>query len=478
MGEGILGISAGGWLCMLGYTMLPLAWWWHHRGYDRWALAILLLCAGLLRLGPSLDPCLHEWDERYHALVAKHLLDDPFTPQLYTDPALPHDDANWTQARIWLHKPPLALWCIALSLKFFGLHPWAVRLPSILFSCLAVLLCHALARSMASSRVAFWSALLFAINGHLVELASGRTSTDHIDALLVVFVLAGVFASKRMAGDRSYIWAVVCGGCMGLAFLTKSWPALLIVPIALANLLAGPGQRPFASLALFSIVIFTGLVVAVPWQFHLYQAFPEAMAEASRSHLAHFGQAIEAHGRPWTYFWSQLPMIHGELAPLALIWFIAVPFRKRPREHAALLVWLLLPYIVFSFALTKMPGYTALAAPAMCMILAMAIEQWSLTRASSKVQRVTALVGSVGLVLLPVRFSVDRTRPLVFPEQRYPPPPHFLSGSTRTVVTECPFPIELMFHTRVAAAYAEDLSPGVKSELEAKGYRIVRFDER
>ena len=250
MVEAIPGIPAGAWLCIAGYALLPIAWLWHRRGLDHRALAVLMLCAGLIRLGPSLDPCLHEWDERYHALVAKHLLEHPLKPTLYNDPLLPHDVGSWASGHVWLNKPPLSLWSIALSLKCFGLSPWAVRLPSLLLSVFAVALLYSLARMLASRMVAFWAALLFGIQGHLVELASGRTSNDHPDTFLLVFVLAALFAAARMARSGSLPWAVACGVLSGLAFLSKSWPALVIVPVALLFLFgrADIGKRPNAHL--------------------------------------------------------------------------------------------------------------------------------------------------------------------------------------------------------------------------------------
>jgi len=100
MGGEFLGVPANGWVTLSGYALLPLAWWWHQRNRERAALAILVVCAGLLRLGPSLDPCLYDWDERYHALVAKHLIAHPLTPTLYDDAALPHDDSSWAHAHV------------------------------------------------------------------------------------------------------------------------------------------------------------------------------------------------------------------------------------------------------------------------------------------------------------------------------------------------------------------------------------------
>ena len=169
-------------------------------------------------------------------------------------------------------------------------------------------------------------------------------------------------------------------------------------------------------------------------------------------------------------------MIHGELVPVALIWFIAVPFRKSPREHAALLVWWLLPYLVFSLAVTKMPGYTAIAAPAICIIIGMAIERWS-SIDLPKAIRIPALIGAAGLVLLPLRFSLDRTRPWAATSPRYTIPPELVHGSPHMVVTNCPIPIEVMFHTPVAAAYGGDLDPAQREVLRRQGYFLVGFQD-
>jgi 4-amino-4-deoxy-L-arabinose transferase-like glycosyltransferase len=80
----------------------------------------------------NLDHFLILWDEQYHALVAKNMLKNPFKPTLYPVELLDYDYRNWSANYIWLHKQPLFLWQIALSLKIFGTTELAVRLPSIL----------------------------------------------------------------------------------------------------------------------------------------------------------------------------------------------------------------------------------------------------------------------------------------------------------------------------------------------------------
>src|SRR5688572_19000026 len=108
----------------LGWGTVRLA----RRGQPRAAALLLVLIALLLRAFAAADPHLHEWDERYHAVVAKNLLRHPLQPTLYDDPVMPYDHRDWFASHVWLHKPPLALWTMATSIGLFGANEAAVRL--------------------------------------------------------------------------------------------------------------------------------------------------------------------------------------------------------------------------------------------------------------------------------------------------------------------------------------------------------------
>lgn len=450
-----------------GYLLLAAAWLLHRGTRQGAALACVVGGAALLRLGPALDPDLHPWDERYHALVAKNMLRAPLHPMLYTDPLLPHDDADWTRSRTWLHKPPLALWCMAASIQLFGTKAWAVRVPSILFACIGAALCYRLARSLAGAEVGFWSAVLFALNGHLIELAAGRTSTDHVDALLVVLVLGGCAAALRLARAPSWRRGLAAGLFMGAAFLTKGWPALLIALVALCALLlsaAAPLQRRAAA---FAVLVLAAMAIALPWQVHSWWRFPLAARAEAEHALLHFSQAIEGHGRPWHYYLAQLPMMHGELAPVAIVggaWLA----RRWPRTEAvALLAWAAAPFAVFSMAESKMPAYTAIAAPALFILIA----QCAVALARERGRwRWSALAAAALVIALPLRFSIDRAKP--GPATGRSAWPRNAVFTARDVLLHCDDPIAAMFFTDAAAAYADGLDPLTVGRLRGAGYRL------
>src|SRR3954464_13314583 len=84
-----------------------------------------------LALAMSMDDFLHPWDERYNAVVARHLISHPLVPTLYEETPLSRAPV-WGRGRVWSHKPPWPLWLRAASLRLLGACEFAVRLPSVL----------------------------------------------------------------------------------------------------------------------------------------------------------------------------------------------------------------------------------------------------------------------------------------------------------------------------------------------------------
>lgn len=119
---------------------------------------------------------------------------------------------------------------IATSLYFFGINPMAVRIPSLIFSAFTILLTFLLGRELFNRNIGLWAAFLYAINGFLIEAASGRIATDHVDTLLIFLITLGIYlviVSKKR--NKWYIHFSI-GVVIGLGLLTKSFPALIILP--------------------------------------------------------------------------------------------------------------------------------------------------------------------------------------------------------------------------------------------------------
>ena len=154
----------------------------------------------------------------------------PLTPRLYPTPLLSYDHREWTNNYIWMHKPPLALWLQAAAMKTFGVHELALRLPSVMISSAAVVLTFHIGATLFTPASACWRRFSRRSTDFSSTSASGRRVSDHVDTLLIFLFELGMLLALKGARRGSIATGVVLGAACGFAYLTKSLPALLMLP--------------------------------------------------------------------------------------------------------------------------------------------------------------------------------------------------------------------------------------------------------
>ncbi|MBU4428978.1 MAG: glycosyltransferase family 39 protein, partial [Verrucomicrobia bacterium] len=146
------------------------------------------------------------------------------------------ENGNWVatylNGHLFLEKPPLYTWAIALPLKWLGYRDWVVRIPVFLFTLGTLCLTYMLARRQLG---------IAGAQGALVSLASMWLfmEVNHgamIDNGLMFFIVLAMLAFYRL-GDRDrwyFLWACLFYISLGLAFLCKGGigPALILVVAA------------------------------------------------------------------------------------------------------------------------------------------------------------------------------------------------------------------------------------------------------
>ena len=128
------------------------------------------------------------WDELFHAIVARNLTKHFFMPTLYEKHYLPYDYMNWTNNHIWLHKPIIPLWQIAISYYILGINAFALRLPSAILSILSVFLTYMIGRELYDKKIGAVAAFLQAVNPLMMGLVHGYIFTDHINIAVIFWV--------------------------------------------------------------------------------------------------------------------------------------------------------------------------------------------------------------------------------------------------------------------------------------------------
>ncbi|WP_328464796.1 glycosyltransferase family 39 protein [Actinoplanes sp. NBC_00393] len=172
---------------------------------------------------------------------------------------------------ITVDKTPASLWIMALSVRIFGLSSWSILVPQALLGVATTGLLYATVRR------AFGPAagLLAGAVSALTPVAVLMFRFNNPDALLVLLMVAGAYATLRAVENGATKWIVLAGVFLGFGFLTKMLQALLVVPaFGLAYLIAGPPKLGRRILQL--LLALGALVVSAGWYIAVVELVPES----------------------------------------------------------------------------------------------------------------------------------------------------------------------------------------------------------
>lgn len=127
---------------------------------------------------------------------------------------------------ITVDKPPAALWVMALSVRIFGLSSFAILLPEVLMGVATVGVVHATVKRHFGAAAGLLSGAVLA----LTPVAVLMFRFNNPDALLVLLMALGAWATLRSIEQGSARWFAIVGVFIGLGFLTKALQVLLVVP--------------------------------------------------------------------------------------------------------------------------------------------------------------------------------------------------------------------------------------------------------
>jgi 4-amino-4-deoxy-L-arabinose transferase-like glycosyltransferase len=324
-----------------------------------------------------LDPYLRVWDEQFHALVAKSMIENPFKPLLYKDPIIPYNYKIWISNHVWLHKQPLFLWQMALSIKIFGCNEFAVRLPSILMHSGVVLMLYRIGKIAYHERAGVLAAILFSFAEYPLELVAGAHSTEHNDIAFMFYVTASLWAmfEYKRSGNRK--WMYLVGLLSGMSILVK-WLVGLIVYLVWIILICfdKPSERR-KEITRFAIALCITILVALPWQLYTFVKYPLESRYELKENALHFNTVIENQAGGFSFHWKALNDIYGrgDLVPyLIALSIVSCLFLVKTRtSRIIILVPILAVYVFYSIAATKMTSYTLVCLPMIFLCLGISL---------------------------------------------------------------------------------------------------------
>jgi len=280
----------------------------------------------------------------------------------------------------YLDKPPLIFWLGALFFKIFGVHVWAYRLPSFLFTLLGVYSTYALAKLFYDKKTGLNAALII-YTTQAFFLMNHDVRTDTILTACIIFAswqLAAFLQSNKLV--------YLIGGFVGIALgMLEKGPLGLVVPVIAigTHILVGREWKAIFKWQWLLGILIIGLLL-LPMCIGLYEQFdlhPEKTVNGQQgvSGLRFFFWE-QSFGRitgenVWkddstvlffthTFIWSFIPWF----LPAIIAFFnrlgalIRAGFYSKENEFLTL-GGFILPFVVLSLSHYKLPHYVFVLYP-------------------------------------------------------------------------------------------------------------------
>jgi hypothetical protein len=329
-------------------------------------LAVILAGSFALKLRHLDHPAIKPLDEVFHAIVARNFLKHPLTPTLVDQPFLSYDRDDWLANHIWLHKPPMAMWQIALSYSLIGVGTLGLRLPSAILSTLAAWLTYLIGMRLLDRKAAIIAAALQAFNPVILMLVHGYVFSDHVDISLLFWTELAIFFLVRAVQSPTAANSILCGVAQGLAFLSKTYPALIVTILAIAAI----KKLRFRN---FLMLLLATAVTIAPWLLWTAIRFPHEFTHENLQILHHLNENIESWAAPWDqvvfYYWISIFHVYYPAIAAAAVVFALDAWRRRRFNSMLILVWAAGVAIPNLLATSKPMSATLIGWPAAWLML-------------------------------------------------------------------------------------------------------------
>ena len=354
------------------------------------------LLLSLLWFLPLNTPHLFEPDEGRYAEVPREMVasGDWITPRL--------DGIKYFE------KPALQYWATAAAYRFFGEHPWTVRLWPALTGFLGLLLTWSLARRLYDERAALLAVMVQA--GALLYIGMARIATlDMSLSFALQLAMTALALMVRLSTASSWRLPALLGLGVTLALLTKGLIGILIPGAAAALFILIHRDR---GLLLRSRPWWTlGILAALgaPWFVVASQRNPEF------AHfffvVQHFQRYLSQQGFDrYQPAWFFIPVLLAGFLP----WTTFLPgalvtgvqsARTGDRASSFLLIWATFVLVFFSISQSKLIPYIEPMLPAISLLTGRHIARLTAQRVAAHLSALFLITLTLILTMLVLWFS-------------------------------------------------------------------------
>ncbi|SKA07355.1 ArnT family glycosyltransferase [Sediminibacterium ginsengisoli] len=372
---------------------------------NRTMLLVLASCLLAWLLGMIFIPVM-DIDAAQYASISREMLDNVSFLQVYD------------LGKDYLDKPPMLFWLSAISMKIFGVHDWAYRIPSMLFAMLAVYSTYRLALLFYNKTIAQLSALVLASSQAMFLLMHDV----RCDTMLMGWVAFSLWQMAEWYENRKWThflgaFAAIAGGMMTkgpialmvpvFAFvphfaLRREWkqyfrweyiPGLLLIALLLVPMSIGLYQQ----YDLHPGKIVNGVPIQSGLRFYYWtQSFGRYTGENQYHEMSYFTFLLE------NMLWSFIPWIILFLAGLVFACrdIIRKRFRLGKTEECITTGGFILTYCVLARSQAQLPHYIFVVFPLASVITARFLHSLLFTENLKEWKKPVLVIHAVIFVLL------------------------------------------------------------------------------
>jgi 4-amino-4-deoxy-L-arabinose transferase-like glycosyltransferase len=387
-------------------------------------LLLLLACTGIYLAGGFMIP-LMDIDASQYASISREMLARNSFLQVYD------------LGKDYLDKPPMLFWLSAISMKIFGVHDWAYRIPSLLFLGVALYATYKFAALFYSTQVARLATIILATAQAFFLIAHDVRT----DTMLVGWVMLSIYLLAKWSQDvtaqtkgsaKYFFFAVIAiaGGMMTKGPIALVVPVLAIVPHWVSN---KQWQFFYKPIYIPGLILLGLLLFPMSWglyqQYDLHpgklindrpiksglefyywtQSFGRYTGENFYKEMGYFTFLLE------NMFWSFLPWIFVFLwALFTKTYSIVTEGFFKPSKERISFFGFVLTYLVLSRSQAQLPHYIFVVFPLAAILTASYWEQyiWQ-TKTASKLLKgfygfhlfIFAILIIVGVIVALVPFG-------------------------------------------------------------------------
>ncbi|PJI09784.1 MULTISPECIES: ArnT family glycosyltransferase [Clostridium] len=308
---------------------------------------------------------IQDWDEARHGITAFEMIkNNNFLISTY---GYKIDYYNF--------KPPLGMWMIALSYKIFGYNLFSLRLFSTLSSFFTVLIVSKILKDRISKLASIVGLIILSTNYLFIIWHTGRTG-DFDAGLTLLFTLLIYFLLKI---DNSIKNFYIAGFIFSMAFLLKSYATLQIIAVVgLILLITGKLFKiTFKEYLIFFACSFIPIFIWAGLRYN-FDGTKFLKSMITYDLLARSTSTIEGHSGSITYYLKYFVRnnyyITFYIAFIVPIYIftnkLKINLQNNRFMKISILVWALVPFILFSLSKSKLIWYINGIYPALTILLA------------------------------------------------------------------------------------------------------------